>query len=337
MADPIDIETRFSVEDGMAYMDSIFTEPSEEDLAKIDQIKDVMEQLPPREADFVDLYYFRKLKQTDIARIFGVSQPTVCYRLQRATSRVQFLLQMPKVDKTRLEQAMSFLPDPLDAEIMVLMWETTCQSEVAKRLGVSQGLVRHRFFRTIGWMHGCAETLKFLMSGESGLHPNEVLEHVEDLDARDLKIRRALKRLPELEAQVLDLHFLQGMTVERVALQLKVPQDDVQLLLRRASTHFLARARMPKVTRARLRAAMSGFLEDPKDAEVVVGMWEQIDPQAVAATLRMHPTEVAERFCDAVKTVASYATMFTFISDNLNILREVRRPTWDHRVTHSVD
>jgi predicted nucleotidyltransferase len=32
---------------------------------------------------------------------------------------------------------------------MVSMWETTCQSEVAKKLGVSQGLVRHRFLRTL--------------------------------------------------------------------------------------------------------------------------------------------------------------------------------------------
>jgi len=29
------------------------------------------------------------------------------------------------------------------------MWETTCQSEVAKRLGVTQGLVRHRFIRAV--------------------------------------------------------------------------------------------------------------------------------------------------------------------------------------------
>ena len=32
---------------------------------------------------------------------------------------------------------------------MTLMFETTCQSEVAKALGVSQGLVRHRFIRSL--------------------------------------------------------------------------------------------------------------------------------------------------------------------------------------------
>lgn len=150
MIDPLDIETRYAVEDGMAYMDSIFDEPSDEALEKIERVKQIMESLPPREADFVDLYYFRKLKQTDIAAIFGVSQPTVCYRLQRATSRVRFLLQLPKVSKTEIEHAMQgFLSEPLDVQIMVLMWETTCQSEVAKRLGVTQGLVRHRFIRAV--------------------------------------------------------------------------------------------------------------------------------------------------------------------------------------------
>ena len=148
MANPSDIETRFSNEDGIGALDSIFTEPSEESLEKIVRVREMLDLLPPREADFVDLYYFRNVNQTDIATIFGVSQPTVCYRLKRATARIQFLLQLPPITRPELEEAVnSFLPDPLDAQIMILMWETTCQSEVAKRLGVTQGLVRHRFLR----------------------------------------------------------------------------------------------------------------------------------------------------------------------------------------------
>lgn len=153
MIDPSEIETRFSVEDGMAYMASIFEEPSEESRQKMELVVQIMEDLPPREADFIDLYYFRRLKQTDIAQIFGVSQPTVCYRLQRAAARIQFLLQMPTVDEEELEQDLrELLPDEQDVEIMLLMRDTTCQSEVAKRLGVSQGLVRHRFIRSLNRM-----------------------------------------------------------------------------------------------------------------------------------------------------------------------------------------
>jgi DNA-directed RNA polymerase specialized sigma24 family protein len=150
MLDPNEIETRFCLEDGMSFMDSIFTEPTEETQVKVGRVREVLDSLPPREADFVDLYFFRQLKQTDIARIFGVSQPTVCYRLQRATARIQFLLSLPPIEVPQLEEDLAgFLSDPLDTQIMVLMWKTTCQSEVAKRLGVSQGLVRHRFIRSL--------------------------------------------------------------------------------------------------------------------------------------------------------------------------------------------
>lgn len=150
MTNPQDIETRFSNEDGMSQLASIFTEPTEEALAKVERVRQMLDLLPPREADFVDLYYFRQINQTDIATIFGVSQPTVCYRLKRATARIQFLLQLAPITRPELEEAIyGFLADRLDAQIMILMWETTCQSEVAKRLGVTQGLVRHRFIRGV--------------------------------------------------------------------------------------------------------------------------------------------------------------------------------------------
>ena len=150
MIDPVEIESRFSNEDSLSAMDSIFTEPTDEDLVQIDVIREIMCDLPPREADFIELYFFKHLKQTDIAMIFNVSQPTVCYRLQRATARIQFIMAMPDIKPHELERDMrGFLSDPLDVQIMVLMYETTCQSEVAKRLGVSQGLVRHRFIRSI--------------------------------------------------------------------------------------------------------------------------------------------------------------------------------------------
>jgi predicted transcriptional regulator len=153
--DPSDLEARYSEDDSLAQLDSIFTEPTEDDLAQIEEIRDVLDHLPPREADFIDLYYFRKLRQTDIATIFGVSQPTVCYRSTRAAARVRFLLERPVFDQDVLISDLTgFLMDPLDIQIMLLMWQTTCQSEVAKRLGVTQGLVRHRFLRSVNHMRG---------------------------------------------------------------------------------------------------------------------------------------------------------------------------------------
>lgn len=152
--DPAELESRFAVEDGLGFLDVTGNECiSEENVERLERVREILDQLPPREADFVDLYFFRHMKQTDIARIFSVSQPTVCYRLQRAASRIKFLLSLPRVDTVDMRKALSgFLPDPLDVQIMSLMYETTCQSEVAKRLNVSQGLVRHRFIRSIEWM-----------------------------------------------------------------------------------------------------------------------------------------------------------------------------------------
>lgn len=147
--DPNEISARFSTEDSLSYMDSVFSEMSPKSKELLRRVKKVMHHLPDREADFVVMYYFLKLKQVAIANIFNVSQPTVCYRLQRAASRIHFLLNLPPVTFEEVQEAMDSFLSPMDSDIMVLMYETTCQSEVASRLGVSQGMIRHRFMRSI--------------------------------------------------------------------------------------------------------------------------------------------------------------------------------------------
>lgn len=150
VVDPTELEARFSNEDGIGYLESITEEPSEEALEKIKKVRVIMETLPDREADFVDLYFFKQIRQTGIADIFKVSQPTVCYRLQRATARIRFLLELPALIWEDFQRDVAVaLPDFLDRRIMFLMYGTACQSEVAKILKVSQGLVRHRFIRSI--------------------------------------------------------------------------------------------------------------------------------------------------------------------------------------------
>ena len=92
---PHDIETRFSTEDGLAYLDfSLDEHINEESEERLEQVRGILDRIPPREADFVELYYFMQKRQTDIAIMFRVSQPTVCYRLQRAAERIRFLLQI---------------------------------------------------------------------------------------------------------------------------------------------------------------------------------------------------------------------------------------------------
>jgi len=149
--DPAELEARFSNEDGLGAL-GISHRDHLDDVqeAQMERVREALRSIPHREADFIELYVFKRRKQTDIAAIFGVSQPTVSYRLKRASARIRYLIELPPLKQGELEVVLKrTLDDPLDVQIMLLMFETTCQSEVAKRLGVSQGLVRHRFLRSI--------------------------------------------------------------------------------------------------------------------------------------------------------------------------------------------
>lgn len=45
----------------------------------------------------------------------------------------------------------------IDVEILIGMWATTCQSEVASKLGLTQGRVRHRFFKAVKTLQDIAQ------------------------------------------------------------------------------------------------------------------------------------------------------------------------------------
>jgi hypothetical protein len=110
-------------------------------------IRPLLDLIPPREADLIDLYYLQRKKQADIAAIFEVTQAAVSYRLDRGIQRIKFFLSVPQLTEEELREDLPRVPfKPIDVDILVGMWRTTCQSEVAKQLGQTQGLVRHRFF-----------------------------------------------------------------------------------------------------------------------------------------------------------------------------------------------
>lgn len=132
-------------------METIHEDVSEDSAALLEQVRGYLDRLPPFEADVVDLYFFNHKSQQDIADFFSVSQPTVCYRLRKAIERIQFLLQIPVgVREATLKRDLrKVIPEPVNLNILATLWSTTCQSEAAKRLGVTQGLVRYRFLRSI--------------------------------------------------------------------------------------------------------------------------------------------------------------------------------------------
>lgn len=153
--DPAELANRFAAPD-----EPLFDDLEEEDdpnappllstLNYENEIKPLLDRIPEREADLIDLYYIQKKRQADIAEIFGVTQAAISYRLDRGLQRIRFLLSIPRVNEDDMRKDLPDVPfKPIDVDILVGMWQTTCQSEVAARLGLTQGRVRHRFFGAV--------------------------------------------------------------------------------------------------------------------------------------------------------------------------------------------
>lgn len=110
----------------------------------------LLDRIPQREADLLYLYFIEKKRQQDIAQIFDVTQAAVSYRLDRGLKRIKFLLDLPNVTSEEMARDLPLVPfKEIDVSILIGMWETTCQSEVAKTLNLTQGRVRHRFFKAV--------------------------------------------------------------------------------------------------------------------------------------------------------------------------------------------
>lgn len=145
------------------------------------QVSPLLDRIPDREADLIELYFLQHKRQADIADIFGVTQAAVSYRLDRGIQRLRYLLSIPQVTEEELRDDLCrAFPNqvecpkcsqvegtcPLcnstglihvDVEILVGMWMTTCQSEVALILNLTQGRVRHRFFKAVSTLAELAE------------------------------------------------------------------------------------------------------------------------------------------------------------------------------------
>ena len=159
--DPSELSNRFASPDSEPELEDDGEDTDNEDgiasfLAGADyenRISPLLNRIPQREADLIYLYYIQKKRQADIAEIFQVTQAAISYRLDRGLQRIKFLLSIPQATEDELREDLAEIFEEIDVNILVGMWQTTCQSEVANRLGLTQGRVRHRFFKSV-------ETLK---------------------------------------------------------------------------------------------------------------------------------------------------------------------------------
>lgn len=169
--DPNDISSRFSNSDKLGYsetdyeigdvIDSHLTleEESDDQIKQLhfDAIEPYLKRIPEREADLIQLYHQDKMKQEQIAKLFGITQAAVSYRLHRGIKRIRFLRTIPELEKDEFEEDFKDKFNEQDRQILWLMYETTCQSEIAKQLNLTQGRVRHRFFRSLDKIKGFIE------------------------------------------------------------------------------------------------------------------------------------------------------------------------------------
>jgi DNA-directed RNA polymerase specialized sigma24 family protein len=162
VADPNELSTRYSKKgslgtdnssvDDMLDGQTLIEEedgPADTKTFDLDTIDRYLDRIPAREADFIRLYHRDKLKQEQIAKLFGITQAAVSYRLHRGIKRIQFLRTIPELKSEDFEREVAPMFEWQDKEILWRMYGTTCQSEIAKQLGLTQARVRHRFFRSL--------------------------------------------------------------------------------------------------------------------------------------------------------------------------------------------
>jgi Sigma-70, region 4 len=170
--DPAELANRFAAPD--ALLDDEVPPQTDEVSALFSsgdyetRIAPLLDRIPEREADLIYLYYVCKKRQADIAEIFDVTQAAISYRLDRGIQRLKFLLAIPTVTEDELRFDLGDLFDDIDVDILVGMWQTTCQSQVAHDLQLTQGRVRHRFFKAVG-------KLKIAADKEERFRPYEII------------------------------------------------------------------------------------------------------------------------------------------------------------------
>jgi len=162
--DPNDLSARFSNKDRLGWdgqeldIDELIEQnlaPEEEEelseasLPDFSLIEGYLDRIPDREADLITLYYRDRMKQEQIAKLFRITQAAVSYRLHRGIRRIQFLRTIPELSHDQFELELGSKFTDQDREILWRMYETTCQSEIAKQMNLTQGRVRHRFFRSL--------------------------------------------------------------------------------------------------------------------------------------------------------------------------------------------
>lgn len=169
------MEKIFSNERNLSSLPSMKEGLDESELARLDDIMNLMSRISPVEADLVELHLLKGVPQGVLGQIFGYTQPNIHYRLERGKSRLKVLLDLPEFKESELRRLLSgFFTDKKDIEVMVLMYKYSSQSKVAEVVGESQGKVRYRFMRCMKSLER-SETLEHIYKAYQVIEANLTL------------------------------------------------------------------------------------------------------------------------------------------------------------------
>lgn len=150
-----ELENRFSNESKLKYLDDNFP-------FTFKDLEPYLEVLPKKEHDLIIMYYLLKKEQKEIAKILRLTQGGVSHRISRAKARLRFLVKVPKFTKEDLFSELEDFFNELDLKILWGLYETTCQSEVAKQVGMTQSRIRHRFMKNLEVLEKLKDTQELL-------------------------------------------------------------------------------------------------------------------------------------------------------------------------------
>lgn len=157
--DPKDMARKFAhdpTDEIIAALDGDSSEDRDVPPLTLAEVERYLDRLPPYEADLIEMSLAGK-RQVDIADVMGVTQAGISYRLRRACERIRFFSQLPDLTPEEIREALTPIMRPLHVEIMLAMWATSCQSESAGIVGVTQGRVRHAFITCVAQLEDLAD------------------------------------------------------------------------------------------------------------------------------------------------------------------------------------
>lgn len=171
-----------------------------------------------------------------------------------------------------------------------------------------------------------------------------------DLDMA--RFEALLARIPEKESQALRAYHLDGVTQKTIAEQEGVTQAAISYRLDRGRERIRFMLQIPNFTEDDLRNDLSSVnnfapfdVFSQSDIDILVYMWRTTCQSETARLLGCSQGKIKHRFDKLVRKLSNlgsssakgaaefqvYATTFSAISANLNMLHEVKLPQWENR------